>query len=196
MLWLPTNNAPFALPRAMMSLGWNAPRRWTGTSVYYLQFIRGHMRADTARAERFLKRYERALPHLSEEMRRLVESQIGRSDIGFTIPSGRQDASPYWHAICTARLVGQNISSSFMKTLSVRAAQSDSFEELLRSISLEPSGHRSDIKSATKVLVVDDVLHTGRSVAACITHLRKAGHSTDAEVNVAVVLRTVGHVRG
>ena len=102
-------------------------------------------------------------------------------------PSSRNDAQPYADALLDAGIASVDLSCCVSRIdSSFRAGESASFEEVRSSIEvvLKPQDHSFD-----SLVVIDDVLSSGRSVAAVVLALRDSGFILNStQVFVAAVL--------
>lgn len=123
---------------------------------------------------------------------RKLSSTVTTAEIPFDAvvspPSSRDDATPYREAI-----VGNSdicdLTTGFSRKGAVRAATACSVDEIVDEFEYAAAGCESRIKS---LLIVDESIASGRTVAAILVHLRRVGLPTEAQVSVAVAAWIAG----
>lgn len=96
-------------------------------------------------------------------------------------PSSRNDADPYREAVLRQARV-PDLSSRFSRNGSTRSATATSLEEMCAEFEYKAGGDEASIKS---LLIVDESVASGRTIAAMLCHLRKAGLPRDCVITVA-----------
>lgn len=96
-------------------------------------------------------------------------------------PSSRTDADPYREAILRdAKCL--DLSPRFSRIGKTRAATAKSLEEVFAEFQYKPAGDEGSIKS---LLIVDDSVASGSTIAALLHHLRKAGLPSNSVITAA-----------
>lgn len=111
-----------------------------------------------------------------------VLAEVGHVDAILTPPSSRADAEPYRDAI-SMRLQARDLTDRFDRKGIVRASEAASLDDLVAEFIYEPDGDEGDIKT---LLIIDESIASGKTVASLLTHLRLSGLSIDCRVMVAV----------
>ncbi|OHA09332.1 MAG: hypothetical protein A3A44_03450 [Candidatus Sungbacteria bacterium RIFCSPLOWO2_01_FULL_60_25] len=102
-------------------------------------------------------------------------------------PSRRLLAAPYMEVAAQRFPGARDLSIYVHKIGETSAAESQSFDEVLESIRY--TGPRQD--GLQSLLIVDDMLASGRTAAAMVSRLRALGMPSGAAIAVAVALRVI-----
>lgn len=157
--------------------------------VYYLQGIRSKLKGfGNEVVERHRNAYEKQLPALLYNFVTGVKSAFNAFDFGLMPPSSREDSKPYLGALCAEGLIGRDISRVVKKDEKLRCSTATSIEEVLAAISIDRIRANVNFESIDSLLIVDDVVASGRTVAAIILRMQEAGLRADANVCIATPL--------
>lgn len=167
----------------------------TDCPAYYLQGIRsGVLQAVPSAMAKHEESYLMSRPGVIQDLLTAFSDRGVQHAALVVPPSSRDDARPYADALLEAGIAKVDL-SSFVKRIdsSFRAGQSQSFEEVRSSIEVVQLPNASAFNS---LIVVDDVLSSGRSVAAVVIALQESGLILDSTpVFVAAVLSIKNEVR-
>jgi hypothetical protein len=160
----------------------------TDCPAYFLQGMRnGVLKRLPAAMDRYSKRYHNAIPVIIKDFLAAFEDRCVQHAALIVPPSSRNDARPYANALLDSGIASVDLSYCVKRIdSSFRAGKTRSFEEVCSSIEVvqEP---QSD--SFGSLIVVDDVLSSGRSVAAVVLALLNSGFILNStEIFVAAVL--------
>lgn len=111
-----------------------------------------------------------------------VSVEIATASAVVSLPSSRNDVDPYREEIlqkCSANL----LEGSFSRKGERKAANGGTVEDMINEFDYRPAGNEADIET---IIIVDESIATGKSVAAALFHLREAGLPQDCKVVVAV----------
>lgn len=100
------------------------------------------------------------------------------------VPSKTQNYAHFLASILEASPNAVDLSSHFRKALNCQAGRSDSTSAVLDAISV----HGLDASKINTVVIVDDMLNTGSSIAAVLQRLRDAGLPSSANILTAIPL--------
>ncbi len=182
-------DVPIAQPRFAVSLYYLGTLPPYGHALEYLQYVRQPERLkiiENATIHDYGSEYLELLPELTLDLIALVSEAV-KPDAIAGVPSSRTLVKPYLEA-CRGRFIeAEDLTPRFTRHGTARATESRSFEEILDSIVYQ--GPR--LGHVHSVLIVDDLLASGSTVAAMITRLRNAGMPVDAKVSAAVPLRVL-----
>lgn len=128
--------------------------------------------------------YKIWLPKYQTMLVRQLEESGMEFDAVVSPPSSGNDAQPYREAILQ-RWPVLDLSPAFSRKNVIKASRAETtVDDLVDNEFVHvPTGDESQIKS---ILIVDEAFATGKSVAAIIELLRRAGMPADAKVAVAV----------
>jgi len=117
---------------------------------------------------------------------KILKAEVGAANFEFDAvvspPSSRSDALPYRLAI-NAHRGAHDLTANFSRRGEVRIGANDTtMKQAVAELSYSPDGTEAAI---TSLLIVDDVLASGRTVAAIVHHLLDAGMHPDCAVGVA-----------
>ncbi|MFG1255712.1 phosphoribosyltransferase [Xanthobacter flavus] len=99
-------------------------------------------------------------------------------------PSTRLDAAPYREAILRSQPTVADLSREFDRAKNVKAGDPRStVKDMVSEFLYRPVTKLSDFKS---LLIVDESISTGKSVAALLQHLYANGLSQECQITVAV----------
>jgi hypothetical protein len=160
----------------------------TDCPAYYLQGIRnGVLRAVPSAMAIREASYLKAVPRIIEDLLTAFSDRGVQHAALVVPPSSRNDARPYADALLKAGIATVDLSGCVKRIdYSFRAGRSLSFEEVCSSIEVVQSPDASPFDS---LIVVDDVLSSGRSVAAVVLALRESGFILESTaVFIAAVL--------
>ena len=90
-------------------------------------------------------------------------------------------AEPYRRALLKKFPNTADLTSCFSRTGAVRAATKATLEEMVASLTYEPTGGEKDYR---RLIIIDDIFHRGITVSAIITHLQQRGLRESCDVNV------------
>lgn len=146
----------------------------TDCPAYYLQGIRnGVLRAVPSAMALRKASYLKVVPRVVEDLLTAFLDRGVKNAALVVPPSSRNDARPYADALLKADIATVDLSGCVKRIdSSFRAGQSLSFEEVRSSIEVVQSPEACPFDS---LIVVDDVLSSGRSVAAVVLALRESG---------------------
>ncbi len=158
-------------------------RKWPNVGdMIYLQSIRsGRLNegSDTATSYRNMACFYARL--LADEVHDKT-----KFDSVVSPPSTRADAMVYRESILESILPNSNVpdlSGGFSRKERAKAASASSLEEIVDEFVYKADGHEATIES---LLIVDDSIASGKTIAAMLHHLRKAGLPLDCMITVAV----------
>ena len=97
-------------------------------------------------------------------------------------PSGRDDAQVYRLALLT-KFAARDLTKGFSRKNLTRAATACSLAEMVDEFEYKAEGGESELRS---LLVVDEFVASGSTIASVLHHLRKAGLSKDCKITAAV----------
>lgn len=157
--------------------------------AYYLHGVRNGVLArlgSNATAQREAT-YQRSLPAIAEAICDALESRGINGASVVVPPSSRADARPYADEILRRRIASADLSACVQRLdSSFRAGSAIDWPSVRSSVSVVG---QSRSVTPSPLIVVDDVLSSGRSVAATVLALRDAGMcSMDDPVFVVAVL--------
>lgn len=158
--------------------------------AYYLQGIRsGTLRGlGPAVLDKYEKRYRKAEPNIVAALCTAI-SALGVTGCSVVVPpSSRADARPYADALLRLGIATTDLSSRVVRIVGgFRAGSAPSFAAVRSSMRVVGS----PTKKASVLVVVDDVLSSGRSAAATALALRDPGFIDNAtRIIVAAVVST------
>lgn len=107
---------------------------------------------------------------------------IVKVDAIVSVPSSRADVNPYREEI-QRRCCTESLRGSFSRKGEIKAANGGTVEDMINEFDYRSAGNEADIKA---IIIVDESIATGSSVAAALSHLRTAGLPQDCKVVVAV----------
>lgn len=97
-------------------------------------------------------------------------------------PSSRDDAQPYLEAILE-RMKTAPLKGTFSRKGKKKATDAGTVEEMVEEFDYKAGGDETDLKS---VIIVDETLATGKTIAATLKHLRNAGMPQGCRIAIAV----------
>ena len=98
-------------------------------------------------------------------------------------PSSRQDADPYRRAVLRRNKLAADLTNNFSRKGEVRVGQDGiTLEQAINEIIYVSDGNESRVRS---LLIVDESVASGKTVAALLHHMRNAGLSSECRVTVA-----------
>jgi hypothetical protein len=113
----------------------------------------------------------------------LVRQELPSFDAIVTPPSCRQDADPYRSAIAEDQNA-MDLTSGFTRLNKYKAGDSNTtVEDMVMEFVYKGSGKEAEIK---ELLIVDESISSGKTVAAMLVRLREAGLPEDCRITVAV----------
>jgi len=160
----------------------------TDCPAYILQGIRnGVLKNYPTALRKYDTSYRNAIPKIISDFLTAFKDRCVQHAALIVPPSSRDDARPYAEALLKAGIAIIDLSDCVQRiNSSFRAGEAVSFEDVCSSIKViqepptEPFG---------SLVVVDDVLSSGRSVAAVVLALRNSGFILQStEIFVAAVL--------
>lgn len=111
-----------------------------------------------------------------------VEGEVPDFDAVVSPPSSRPDANPYRDAVLRRRNA-RDLTPNFSRKGKVKVGQNDTtLDQAIDEIIYTGDGMESGVKS---LLLVDESIASGKTVAAVLHHLRTAGLSKACKVTVA-----------
>jgi hypothetical protein len=160
----------------------------TNCTAYYLQGIRnGVLRNYPTALQKYHRTYCNAIPDIIDYFVKAFNSRCVHDAALIVPPSSRYDARPYAKALLKVGIASIDLSDNVQRIdPSFRAGEAVSFQDICSSIKVikEPLNEPYD-----SLVVVDDVLSSGRSVAAVVLALQESGFiSESTEIFVAAVL--------
>lgn len=152
-------------------------RKYPHPELHHLNAVRlGAVLADAKR------RWEKSTPQMAADLVAEVAALKVAFDAIVLVPSSRTDGLPFFDALSKSFPV-TDLSSRFSTTTSIKAARGASLQAMVGRLVYSPKG---DEQSLRHLLVVDDSIASGVSVAAILRHLWSAGVPADCAVVVAV----------
>jgi hypothetical protein len=122
----------------------------------------------------------------SLELAAQVKGEVPDFDAVVSPPSSRPDANPYREAVLCARRA-QDLTSHFSRMGKVKVGHNDTtLAQAIDEMIYTRDGTESGIKS---LLIVDESIASGKTVAAVLHHMRKAGLPKGCKVTVVVWAR-------
>lgn len=128
--------------------------------------------------------YRAMLPKLQNALVQQIEASGVQFDAIVCPPSSGNDAQPYREAILS-RWPVIDLTDTFTRLGKLKAQRLETTVDDLveREFVHAPNGNELSIKS---ILIIDEAIATGKSAAAMIELLRRAGMPADAQVSIAV----------
>jgi hypothetical protein len=160
----------------------------TDCPAYFLQGIRNRvLKCSPAAMDRYSRLYDNAIPVIIKDFLAAFEDRCVQHAALIVPPSSRNDARPYANALLDAGIASVDLSCCVKRIdSSFRAGATASFEDVCSSIEVVQELQSDSFGS---LIVVDDVLSSGRSVAAVVLALLKSGFILNStEIFVAAVL--------
>jgi predicted amidophosphoribosyltransferase len=114
---------------------------------------------------------------------RLSQEVRERFDAIVTPPSTHSRVAPYLAAL--RRVADVDLSDGFRRHRETRSAEGCELGELIEAISYSPNKRESELKA---VLIVDDIVASGRTAAALMHHMRLAGVAAECKFSLACPL--------
>lgn len=169
----------FALPSGeKVTLIYGAQHPGRGT--HYLQGIRVGAIGDNSS---LAKEYRGLLPIFTQELADLARQEVPSFDAIVSPPSGRSDAAPYRSAILNGQKT-TDLTKAFTRQDKFKALKGNTtVDDMVTEFVYTPTGNEAEIKS---LLVVDESISTGKTVAAVLHHLRKAALPDGCKIWTAV----------
>jgi hypothetical protein len=160
----------------------------TDCPAYFLQGVRnGVLKNYPTALKTYATSYHNAIPGIINDFLTAFTDRCVQHAALIVPPSSRNDARPYAVALLKAGIASIDLSDCVQRVdSSFRAGEAVSFEDVCSSIKVvqKPKAHPFD-----SLIVVDDVLSSGRSVAAIVLALRDSGIILcSTEIFVAAVL--------
>jgi hypothetical protein len=121
------------------------------------------------------------------ELAAQVEREVPEFDAMVSPPSSRPDANPYREAILRTKST-RDLTPHFSRKGKVQVGHNDTtLEQAIDEMIYARDGAESAI---TSLLVIDESLASGKTVAAVLDHMRRAGLPKGCKVTVVVWART------
>ena len=157
-------------------------RRWPRLGdMIYLQGVRSGRLPENSLTAR---QYRAMVPFYATRLANLATgNDAPRFDATVSPPSARDDANPYRNEVLGRRQGLLDLTSRFSRRGRLRAANTVSIDEMRNEFVYRPVGDEGRINS---LLIVDESLASGRTVAALLAHLRGAGLPGNCIICVAV----------
>jgi hypothetical protein len=154
-------------------------RKWPNLGdMIYLQAVRSsRMKEDSSAAQS----YKAMAFNYARQLADLLKHEIPEFDTVVSPPSKRMDADVYRNEILR-RVSARDLTPRFSRRGAISAAASSSVQEVINEFGYQPAGDESEIKS---LVIVDESVASGRTIAAALYHLRKAGLTKDCTIFVA-----------
>jgi uracil phosphoribosyltransferase len=147
--------------------------------MIYLQSSRsGRMKDDSAAAQS----YKNMATIYAGQLAATVTNRTATFDALIAAPSSRHDTDVYRDAIVLSSGL-RDLTTGFSRKGKIKAATAKSVEEVINEFDYAPTGSEAKIKS---LLIVDESVASGKTLAAVLHHLRKAGLSKDCQITVVV----------
>lgn len=148
------------------------------TSLNYLQSIRSGaykvISQENPEDNLFAKSYRNNLPHATESLvQKLREYEF---DIILRPPSSREDAKPYLERIKDTFPEAKEISDCISRKTGTKSGAGATFKKFRKSLSYLCD---SVPESSIKLLIVDDIYNSGRTVSSILDLLIQKGSSID-----------------
>ncbi|MFG1201770.1 phosphoribosyltransferase [Xanthobacter aminoxidans] len=152
-----------------------------GSGTVYLQSVR--MRKVDEQSGVALC-YRSLLSNNAGRLAALVRDQVPEIDAVVSPPSSRQDAVPYREAILRDRPGTPDLSGDFTRAGKTKAGDSKTTVKDM----VDEFQYRSvkDLSGVKSLLIVDESISTGKTVAAVLQHLYANGLPEDCRITVAV----------
>lgn len=130
--------------------------------------------------------YNRAIPELQRKLVQEIEQAGIIFDAVVCPPSYGDDIEPYRQAVLE-RWPVRDITGNFTRQGRNRAVRPDTtVEDMIAEFIYAPDGKEEEIRS---LLVIDESVASGKTIAAVLHHLRKHGMLEDAAVAAASCVR-------
>jgi len=134
------------------------------------------------------QQYENMRQTYANQLAATVAAAVPDADALITPPSSRDDVKPYRDAILKRLPKLIDLSEGVSREGKVKAAQNDTtLEQLINDFAYKPTGREKQIKS---LVIVDETIGTGKTVATTLHHLRAAGLpiAENCKVTIAIAL--------
>ena len=155
-----------------------------GERAMYLQGVRSGLLGADEPEDKI--HYERNLKFGSIKLACEAKSHAPHVDAVVSPPSSRNDADPYREAILRIlppRTI--DLTTNFSRNGSVKSGDAaTTLSQLINNMSYAPCGLESSIGS---LVIVDDLIAQGKTVAALLDHIRHAGLKQSADVTVVAI---------
>jgi hypothetical protein len=149
----------------------------------FLNAVRSGAKTDDSESART---YHNMVPIYASQLAGLVATEVPDADAIIAAPSSRTDVDPYRAAIVRRSSGLLDLSSSMTRSGSVKAADNETtLEQVIESFSYKATGKEGSLNS---LVIVDETVGRGKTVAAMLHHLRAAGLPEDCKVTVVVAL--------
>ncbi len=126
------------------------------------------------------------------ELAAQINSEIPEFDAVVSPPSSRPDANPYREAVLRDKKV-LDLTRCFSRKGRVKIGRDETtLDQAFDELTYQPSGNERDVKS---LLIVDESIASGKTVAAVLHHLRGAGLPERCKITVAVWAKVVGQLK-
>jgi len=159
--------------------------------AYYLQGIRSGVleRLGPAMVLKYERRYRLVEPKIIEALCAAIKAKGVTDSVVVVPPSSRSDAKPYATALLEQGIATTDLSHRIERIVSTfRAGAALSFADVRSSLRTVGT---PDSAPPSSLIVVDDVLTSGRSVAATVLALRESGFiCNETRVLVAAAVST------
>lgn len=154
-------------------------RKWPelGDMIYLQSMRSGRMKEDSLAARGYKGMARVHAGRLAD----LVRDKVPPFDAVVSPPSKRADADVYRNEIVKGIAV-RDLTPGFSRKGKISAGTASSVAEVVDEFDYQPAGGESDIKS---LLIVDESVSSGRTIAAVLDHLRRTGLSNDCIVCIA-----------
>jgi predicted amidophosphoribosyltransferase len=121
-----------------------------------------------------------------QQLAALVGSEVPDLDAVVSPPSSRPDATPYRNAVLRERSA-HDLTHNFSRKGKVKVGNNDTtLQQAVDEMIYTRDGRESGLKS---LLIVDESIASGKTVAAVLHHLRTAGLSKECKVTVVAWAR-------
>jgi ABC-type uncharacterized transport system ATPase subunit len=118
----------------------------------------------------------------ADQLAAAVAAEITEADAIVSPPSSREDAKPFREAILR-KVNTTPLGGTFSRKEKRKAADAKTVEEMVEEFEYRAGDNEPDLKS---IIVVDESIATGKTIAATLNHLRQTGMLKDCRVVVAV----------
>lgn len=126
--------------------------------------------------------YEGSKSMFAAMLAKEIAQEIPELDAILVPKSSRDDVQPYLAKVLELKPGLQILSPRMTRKNKVKAISATSFASVIREFEYQPDGAEGSIKS---LLILDDIVGTGRTSLAMLYHLCKAGLAKDCQVTIA-----------
>lgn len=152
------------------------PDRFRPT-LQHLNNVRTRMVTGDAMAQA----YEGMKSTFAVQLAKEVAQEVPTADTIVVPPSSRSDTQAYLAKILELQPGLRNLSSQMKRKGKIKAIGATSTASVVREFEYQPDGKESSIKS---LLILDDIVGTGRTSVSMLFYLCRAGLPSDCEITI------------